>query len=168
MQDLTKIIENATHGVILFSLGSNIRSDRLELRYRNALLKAFSRLPQIVLWKFETESLDNLPKNVVIRKWLPQNDILGKLPVNFSLLPREHIGFAGHKNTKLFICHGGALGTHEAIYNGVPMVGIPFYFDQRANIAKVQERRLGKFVDFNSLTEDSIYSAITEVLYKDM
>lgn len=47
------------------------------------------------------------------------------------------------------------------------MVGIPFYFDQKTNIAKVQQRRLGKFVDFNSLTESSIYSAITEVLLND-
>lgn len=118
-----------------------------------------------MLWKFEAESLDDLPENVVIRKWLPQNDILGKVLLTCLLLIcLDGIGFVGHENTKLFICHGGALGTHEAIYHGVPMVGIPFYFDQRTNIAKVQERRLGKFVDFNSLTENSIYSAITEVL----
>lgn len=32
----------------------------------------FRRLKQRVIWKFEDESIPNLPENVLIRKWLPQ------------------------------------------------------------------------------------------------
>lgn len=62
--------------MILFSLGTNIRSDKLTNHQKSALLQAFAKIPQTVIWKFETDTID-LPKNVIIRKWLPQNDILG-------------------------------------------------------------------------------------------
>ena len=44
-----------------------------------AFLDAFAELPQRVLWKWETDSLPGQPKNVMLGKWLPQNDILGIL-----------------------------------------------------------------------------------------
>jgi hypothetical protein len=45
---------------------------------RDALLQAFSELPQHILWKWEADSLPGQPKNVRTEKWCPQNDILGK------------------------------------------------------------------------------------------
>ena len=75
-------------------------------------LDIFSKLKQRVLWKFEDESIKNLPKNILIKKWLPQTDILA------------------HRNVKLFITHGGLFGTMEGIWNGVPMLGLPIYCDQ--------------------------------------
>lgn len=41
-----------------------------------------------------------------------------------------NIIITGHENTKLFITHGGLLSTQEAIYNAVPMLGIPVLVDQ--------------------------------------
>lgn len=61
----------------MFSLGTNVRSDQLDSNTRKALLDAFAKLPHLVIWKFETDEIEGLPKNVVVRKWLPQNDILG-------------------------------------------------------------------------------------------
>jgi len=43
---------------------------------RDALLQAFSELPQRVLWKWEADTLPGKPKNVWTEKWCPQNDIL--------------------------------------------------------------------------------------------
>ena len=60
----------------MFSLGTNVRSDMLDKTTQKSLIQAFSKLSETVIWKFESE-LDNVPKNVIIRKWLPQNDILG-------------------------------------------------------------------------------------------
>lgn len=42
---------------------------------------------------------------------------------NFSTL-------VAHKNTKLFITHSGLMSSQEAIYHGVPMLGIPIFADQ--------------------------------------
>lgn len=69
-------MDNSQHGVIYFSMGSNLESKHFpEVVIRN-LLKTFSELKQTVLWKFE-EDLQNLPKNVHILKWAPQHSILG-------------------------------------------------------------------------------------------
>jgi len=41
------------------------------------LLSELAKLKQTVLWKWEDDKLPNLPKNVMVKKWFPQNDILG-------------------------------------------------------------------------------------------
>ena len=46
---------------------------------RIAFLKAFSQVKQRVLWKWEVDTMPDLPENVKLGKWLPQADILGKL-----------------------------------------------------------------------------------------
>lgn len=78
-QDLKKFLDEAKHGAILFSLGSNIRSDKMTPEKVKAFLDAFSELQQRVLWKWEADSLAGQPHNVMLRKWMPQNDILGSV-----------------------------------------------------------------------------------------
>ncbi|PSN47108.1 UDP-glucuronosyltransferase 2C1 [Blattella germanica] len=59
-------------------MGSILRSSALPDSKRNALLGAFSKIKQNVLWKWENDSLPGQPKNVKLSKWFPQSDILGK------------------------------------------------------------------------------------------
>lgn len=59
-------------------MGSNLKSAQMPQEMKKTILKAFSRLKQNVLWKFEDDTLTDLPKNVKIEKWLPQSDVLGK------------------------------------------------------------------------------------------
>ena len=72
-------MDEAQHGAIFFSLGTNVRSDKMSKEKLEAFIDAFSELPQRVLWKFESDSLPNLPPNVMVKTWMPQNDILGKV-----------------------------------------------------------------------------------------
>lgn len=80
-QNLQKIMDNAKHGVIYFSLGSNIKSKDLPEEIKQGLLKVLGELKQTVLWKFE-EVLIDLPKNVHIIEWAPQPSILCKYIFN--------------------------------------------------------------------------------------
>ncbi|KAK5648761.1 hypothetical protein RI129_003653 [Pyrocoelia pectoralis] len=149
-QDFEAIYNKAKDGVIVFSLGTNVKSNILNKNHTDAFLKVFSTLKQVVIWKFETGELENVPQNVFIRKWLPQNDLIG------------------HSNTKLFITHFGGLGTQEAMYHGVPMVGFPVYVDQHVNAAKLAEKKIALYLDYDSLTYENIYNTITEVLNNPM
>jgi len=75
---------------------------------RQVLLKVFSSLKQRVLFKWETEEMADKPDNVMLSKWLPQQDVLG------------------HKNVKLFISHGGQSSCQESLCHQKPLVSIAF------------------------------------------
>lgn len=77
-QDLQKILDNAKDGVVYLNFGSNVRSSELPLLKKQAFLKVFSELNQTVLWKWEDDTLTNIPSNIVIRKWFQQKEILGQ------------------------------------------------------------------------------------------
>ncbi|XP_044729433.1 UDP-glycosyltransferase UGT5-like [Chrysoperla carnea] len=144
--DLKKLLDNSKNGVIYFSMGSNLESKNLPVKTRDALLTAFGKLKQTVLWKFEDENLPGKPSNVIVQKWFPQSDLLA------------------HPNIKLFITHGGLLSTFEAIKHAVPLVGIPVFGDQMMNMGKAQLLGYGVLVELNNITEQSMTWAINEVL----
>uniref|UniRef100_A0AAG5DJ22 UDP-glucuronosyltransferase n=1 Tax=Anopheles atroparvus TaxID=41427 RepID=A0AAG5DJ22_ANOAO len=145
--DLQKFIEEATDGVIFFSLGTNLRSADLPPEKLTVILEVFGTMKQRVVWKFEDEHIKNLPPNVLVRSWLPQSDILG------------------HRNVKVFITHGGLLGTQEGVHRVVPMVGIPIYCDQHLNINKATVGGYAVKLDFPNITAESFRWALEEVLY---
>jgi glucuronosyltransferase len=72
-------LDEAKECAIFFSLGTNLKSSNMSPEKVKAFLDAFAELPQRFLWKWETDSLPGQPKNVMLGKWLPQNDILGNL-----------------------------------------------------------------------------------------
>lgn len=75
--DLKKFLDEATHGAILFSLGTNLKSMDLPKRKLDAIMNTFKNLPERVLWKLEDENM-KVPPNVKISKWVPQGAVLGK------------------------------------------------------------------------------------------
>lgn len=84
-QNIDKWVSEAKHGVIYFSLGSMIKAKTMKKEKLEAFQNAFRRLPQRVLWKWENESMDGKPDNVMIQKWMPQFDILSMYKKLFDL-----------------------------------------------------------------------------------
>lgn len=80
LQDLKTILDTADNGVVYFSLGSVIKSSKMPRETASLLLSELAKLNQTVLWKWEDDRLPTLPSNVIVRKWFPQNDILGTPP----------------------------------------------------------------------------------------
>ncbi|KAK3915620.1 UDP-glucosyltransferase 2 [Frankliniella fusca] len=142
--ELLRWMDEAEHGVIFFSLGSMMRSDTLPRDKRDALLGAFSKLPQRVLWKFETPDIE-LPPNVRIGKWLPQLAILT------------------HPKTILFMTHGGLMGTLEALHSSVPMLGIPLFADQMSNTELYRSLGIAQRLDIRTATEESTLAVLREL-----
>lgn len=114
-----------------------------------SILGSFRSLKQRVLWKYENESTTDIPSNVMIRKWMPQNDILA------------------HPNVVLFIGHGGYFGSTESLYHGVPLLLIPFYGDQFRNAHQISIAGFGKLLDHREITEEAITKAISEMIVNE-
>lgn len=76
-EEIQKFLDDATEGAVYFSMGSNLRSDLMSEDKVQEILAAFAKLPQRILWKWESNDLPNLSKNVKVAKWMPQQDILG-------------------------------------------------------------------------------------------
>ncbi|XP_004089023.1 UDP-glucuronosyltransferase 2B7 isoform X2 [Nomascus leucogenys] len=139
------------NGVVVFSLGSmvsNITAERA-----NVIASALAQIPQKVLWRFDGNKPDTLGLNTRLYKWIPQNDLLG------------------HPKTRAFITHGGANGIYEAIYHGIPMVGVPLFADQPDNIAHMKAKGAAVKLDFNTMSSTDLLNALKTVindpLYKE-
>lgn len=71
-------MDSSKNGTVYFSLGTNVLSNELKNETLGILIEALGGLPYSVLWKFENDNLPGKPDNVMIRKWFPQQDVLGK------------------------------------------------------------------------------------------
>lgn len=146
--DLQKIIDGSVHGVVYFSLGSNIKSKHIPPEQQVEILNAFRKLKQTILWKWDGE-LTGKPDNVHVSSWFPQDDLLA------------------HPNVKLFITHGGLLSLTETIYHAVPVIGIPIFADQHLNMARAESSGFAKTIQLPELNEKTLFPAITELLTND-
>ncbi|KAG5870475.1 hypothetical protein JTB14_030329 [Gonioctena quinquepunctata] len=144
-ENIKDYLDSSTNGVVYFSLGTNVKSVNLSEERREIINQALSELPFNVIWKWEADNLPGKPRNVLIKKWLPQQDILG------------------HPNVKVFVTQGGLQSIEEAISNGVPMVGLPFFADQPINVKILVEKGLAIGVDLHTMTKEDLKGAILEV-----
>lgn len=69
--DLQRYLDKSKNGVIYLSLGSNVKASRLNPKYINIFLRVFESLDYDVIWKWETNEMENKPHNVMLSKWLP-------------------------------------------------------------------------------------------------
>jgi glucuronosyltransferase len=76
--DLEAYFRQSRKGVIYFSLGSNVRSADLSPARVKIICDVFRKLDYNVLWKWETDELNDRPENVKLIKWSPQQDVLGE------------------------------------------------------------------------------------------
>lgn len=65
-----------------------------------------------------------------------------------------------HPNVKLFISHGGLLGTTEAVYEGVPILAMPMFGDQMTNIKAVFDKGAAEMMYYSDLNEEEIFTKV--------
>ncbi|KAM9630883.1 UDP-glucuronosyltransferase 1A6-like isoform 2-T2 [Morphnus guianensis] len=132
------------HGIVVFSLGSMV--SEIPIKKATEIADALASVPQTVLWRYTGEVPPNLPKNVKLVKWLPQNDLLA------------------HPKTRAFITHGGSHGVYEGICNAVPMVLMPLFGDQMDNAKRVESRGAGLTLNILEMTSKDISTALKAVI----
>ncbi|KAG9480645.1 hypothetical protein GDO78_012224 [Eleutherodactylus coqui] len=100
----------------------------------NVIAAALSQLPQKVIWRYRGKRPSALGKNTVLYDWIPQNDLLG------------------------------TNGIYEAIYHGVPMVGIPLFADQPDNIIHMKTKGMAVMLDINKMQSQDLVDAVNTVM----
>ncbi|XP_063096768.1 UDP-glucuronosyltransferase 2B13-like isoform X2 [Cavia porcellus] len=101
-----------------------------------------------VIWRFEGKKPDTLGANTRLLKWITQNDLLG------------------HSKTTAFVTHGGANRVFEAIYHGIPMVGIPLFVEQHDNIAYMEAKGAAIKLDFHTISTADLLNALKKIINK--
>uniref|UniRef100_A0A3Q1GAA6 UDP-glucuronosyltransferase n=1 Tax=Acanthochromis polyacanthus TaxID=80966 RepID=A0A3Q1GAA6_9TELE len=145
-QHLEEFVQSSgEHGVVIMSLGLFV--NELPKDLANEIAAAFAKLPQKVIWRYKGSRPDTVGNNTLIVDWMPQNDLLG------------------HPKVKVFVAHGGTNGVQEALYHGVPVVGLPVFFDQYDNLLRLEYRGAAKILSLSTVDKDNNFlKAIQEVL----
>ncbi|XP_059868422.1 UDP-glucuronosyltransferase 2C1-like isoform X3 [Delphinus delphis] len=144
-KELEKFVQSSgKHGVVVFTLGSMIKN--LTEEKSNVIASALAQIPQKVLWRYTGKKPETLGANTRLYEWIPQNDLLG------------------HPKTRAFITHCGTNGIYEAIYHGIPMVGIPLFGDQHDNIARIKAKGAAVEVDLQRMTSSDLLNTLKAVI----
>jgi MGT family glycosyltransferase len=88
--------------------------------------------------------LQPLPENLIVRRYLPQLEVL--------------------KHTDVFITHGGMNSTSEALYYEVPLVVIPQTSDQPMIANRLEELQAGFRIDPREISIEKLQEAVQQVL----
>ncbi|CAH0697337.1 unnamed protein product [Spodoptera exigua] len=145
-KDLKSYLDSSKNGVVYVSFGTNVDPTLFSPEKIAMFVRAFSRLPYDVLWKWNKDELPGRTDNIKISKWLPQSDLLR------------------HPKIKAFVTQGGLQSTDEAITGGIPMIGIPMYGDQWYNVVKYEKLKIGLKLELDTLTDEALLEAIHKVI----
>jgi hypothetical protein len=94
---------------------------------------------------YDSTGFDNNP-DIRFEKWVPQYSVLN------------------HTSTKLFLSHAGAASSHDAIFNGVPMLLYPFASDQPTNSVLLERAGVALVINRKTATSERISRKIRAML----
>ncbi|XP_076876241.1 UDP glucuronosyltransferase 5 family, polypeptide D1 [Brachyhypopomus gauderio] len=147
-EDLESFVQSSgEHGFIIMSLGTLVNS--LPKDTADEIAAVFAKLPQKVIWRHLGPSPSTLGNNTMLVSWMPQNDLLA------------------HSKVKAFVAHGGTNGVQEAIYHGVPVLGIPLFFDQFDNLMRIQAKGAAIILELSQLNGHMFKQTLTKILTDD-
>ncbi|KAG8000767.1 UDP-glucuronosyltransferase [Nibea albiflora] len=144
-EDLEEFVDDSgDDGFVIFTLGSMV-SD-MPAEKAKEFFEAFGQIPQRVVWRYTGVPPVDVPKNVKLMKWLPQNDLLA------------------HPKVKVFITHGGIHGVYEGICNAVPMLMFPLFGDQGDNVHRMVSRGVAEKLDMYDVTAEKVVTALNKII----
>ncbi|CAB3397902.1 unnamed protein product [Caenorhabditis bovis] len=128
-------MKKGKNGVILFSMGTIANTSKLPEEVMKSfmeIVKKFSDFHFII----RADKYDTVTKhfakgidNVYISDWIPQPEIIA------------------HPRLRAFITHAGYNGIIESARSGVPLITIPFMFDQPLNANAVEKKAIEQAIE---------------------
>uniref|UniRef100_A0A8C2ZUQ5 UDP-glucuronosyltransferase n=1 Tax=Cyclopterus lumpus TaxID=8103 RepID=A0A8C2ZUQ5_CYCLU len=145
LPDLKEFVDGSGDaGFIVFTMGSMVSN--MPEKKAMQFFDAFRQIPQRVVWRYTGVLPEDVPKNVRLMKWLPQNDLLA------------------HPKAKVFITHGGTHGIYESICNAVPMLMFPLFGDQGDNVHRMVSRGVAEKLAIYDMTTDTLLVALNNII----
>ncbi len=145
--EFQQLVQASDKGVILVSFGTI--ASHLPMDMAGKMMSAFGSLERYTfLWRFQNLDKLSVPGNVVLKEWLPQNDLLAD------------------EKVKLFVTHCGKNGLYESVYHGKPMLGIPILGDQPHNAELMHHKGYGEVIDIYTFTTEELKTKL-ELLLED-
>lgn len=144
--DLEDFVQSSgEHGVIVMTLGTLVGTLPQDLA--EEIAAAFAQLPQKVVWRYVGPRPAGRGNNTLLVDWLPQNDLLA------------------HPKARVFVTHGGTNGVQEAIFHGIPVVGLPLFLDQPDNVSRLRAKGGAVVLDIATLDRRSFADALMMAFY---
>lgn len=144
--DLEEFVQSSgEHGVIIMTLGTMVAD--LPQDVAEEIAAGFARLPHKVVWRYAGRRPSSLGNNTLLVDWLPQNDLLA------------------HPKARAFVAHGGTNGVQEAIFHGIPVVGLPLFSDQPDNLSRLRAKGGAVVLDIALLDRHVFAEALETVLH---
>uniref|UniRef100_A0AC34R5A8 UDP-glucuronosyltransferase n=1 Tax=Panagrolaimus sp. JU765 TaxID=591449 RepID=A0AC34R5A8_9BILA len=133
---------------ILFSLGTVANASLMSQQWKHEILNTFASFPStLFIFRYIGDDLDSkISANVVLNKWLPQNDLLH------------------HPKVKLFITQCGYNSLQEAIHAAKPIIAIPLFGDQKRNANLARKHGFGLILSKSEFSADKLSTSIRLVL----
>uniref|UniRef100_A0AC34R2F2 Glucuronosyltransferase n=1 Tax=Panagrolaimus sp. JU765 TaxID=591449 RepID=A0AC34R2F2_9BILA len=136
-------------GFILLTTGFTFQWKLAPKQVKENILEAFRSLPDIkFVWQYDGRTINDLPKNVHVASFLPQQDLLG------------HPKCRGH------ISHGGLNSVIESVWHGVPVIGWPLTVWGKDNLIRVTARHCGLLLDSKNPSKQEWISAVHRIYIK--
>ncbi|XP_017858824.1 PREDICTED: UDP-glucuronosyltransferase 1-6 [Drosophila arizonae] len=135
---------------IVFSLGTRFSWLTMPGKVEKAFVDAFAQLRDYdIYWTYDgvnASAIHLVNSHVYLEDWWPQAQLLA------------------HPLARLFITHGGKGSLSEALYYGVPMLGLPLLGDQRPNLRKMQNKGWGLSLDIHNVSQAELLCSIKRLL----
>jgi MGT family glycosyltransferase len=130
--------------VLYVSLGTVFKANPQLLRTFATALAPLAGTVVVATGQTDPGELDPLPANVLVRRSVPQPDVLAV--------------------AAMFVTHGGMNSVNEAMYAGVPMLVVPQGADQPLVAGRVAELGAGLTIRTEDVTEASVRALARQLL----
>jgi glycosyltransferase, MGT family len=133
--------------VIYINMGTMVRNTSFFKPIINMFADKDFKIVMSIGENNDISTLGILPGNFIVRNFAPQLEIL--------------------KKSNVFICHGGMNGISEALFYGVPVISIPYTFDEPLNTLQLTKLGAGIGINFGEYAPSTLENAVNEILMNE-